>query len=180
MLVSGVHQSDSVFYIYICVYVCVYIYIYIYICIHTHTHTHIHSFSDSFPIQVITEYWVEFPVLYSRSLLIIYFIYNSVYLLIPNSQFIPPSYVSPLVSINLFSMSVSLFLFCFWVCLCECVCVCVCIWQIVGNSTCTNIFDVYKLFAKRCIIKVLVKEKYLEEIFHSPHALVRFTLTEKT
>ena len=32
-----------------------------------------------------TEYLVEFPVLYSRSLLIIYFIYSSVYMLIPNS-----------------------------------------------------------------------------------------------
>ena len=32
-----------------------------------------------------TEYWVELPVLYSRSLLIIYFIYSSVYLLIPKS-----------------------------------------------------------------------------------------------
>ena len=29
----------------------------------------------------ITEYWVEIPVLYSRSLLIIYFIYSSVYML---------------------------------------------------------------------------------------------------
>ena len=35
----------------------------------------IHSFSDYFLIQVITEYWVEFPVLY---LLVIYLIYNSV------------------------------------------------------------------------------------------------------
>ena len=39
---------------------------------HTHTHTHTH-----------TEYWVEFLVLYSRSLLIIYFIYSSEYMLIP-------------------------------------------------------------------------------------------------
>ena len=28
---------------------------------------HIHSFSDPFLIKVTTEYWVEFPVLYSRS-----------------------------------------------------------------------------------------------------------------
>ena len=59
-------------------------------CTHTHTHTHIHihyihSFSDSCPIQVITEYWVEFPVLYSRSLLIIYLVYTSLYVLIPTS-----------------------------------------------------------------------------------------------
>ena len=29
---------------------------------------------DSFPMQIITEYWVELPVLYNRSLLVIYFI----------------------------------------------------------------------------------------------------------
>ena len=58
---------------------------------YTHTHMYIYSFSDSFPIEVITEYWVEFPMLYSRSLLVIYFIYSSVYILIPNSQFIPTS-----------------------------------------------------------------------------------------
>ena len=33
----------------------------------------------------------EFPVLYSRSLLVIYVIYSSVYMLIPISQFTPPS-----------------------------------------------------------------------------------------
>ena len=31
-------------------------------------HTHIHSFLDSFPKQVITEYWVEWFVQFSRSL----------------------------------------------------------------------------------------------------------------
>ena len=54
--------------------VCVYIYIYTFI-----------ISSDSFPIQLITEYWVEFPELYSRSLWIIYFIHGSVYMLLPNS-----------------------------------------------------------------------------------------------
>ena len=57
LLVSVVQQSESA------VYVCVYL----------------HSFSDSFPIQVIIEYWVECSVpniLYSRSLLAIYFIYG--------------------------------------------------------------------------------------------------------
>ena len=39
-------------------------------------YTYMYPFSDSFPIEVITEYWVEFPVLYNRSLLIIYFMYN--------------------------------------------------------------------------------------------------------
>ena len=43
-----------------------------------------------FSHMVITEYWVESPVLHSRSLLVIYFVYSSLYLLIPNSQFILP------------------------------------------------------------------------------------------
>ena len=43
----------------------------------SYTYTHIY-FLDSFSISVITEYWVAFPVLYSRALLIIYFIYLSV------------------------------------------------------------------------------------------------------
>ena len=50
----------------------------------SYAYTYIHSFSISFPVQVITEYWVAFPVLCSRSLLIIYVIYSSVYMLIPN------------------------------------------------------------------------------------------------
>ena len=35
-------------------------------------------------------YWVEFPVLYNRSSLVTYFMYSSVYISIPFSQFIPP------------------------------------------------------------------------------------------
>ena len=54
---------------------------------------------------------VEFPVLYSRFSLVIYFIHVSVYMLIPNSQFIPPPFPH-LVSIRLLSTSVSLFLPC--------------------------------------------------------------------
>ena len=49
------------------------------------SYTCIRSFLDSFPIQVIIEYWGDFPVLHSRPLLLIYFIYSSVYMLIPNS-----------------------------------------------------------------------------------------------
>ena len=41
-----------------------------------------------------------------------FFIYNSVYLLIPNFYFIPRWSSLPLVTISLFSMSVSLFLLC--------------------------------------------------------------------
>ena len=62
----------------------------------SYTYTYIHSFLGSFPIYVITEYWVEFPVLYSRSLLVIYFIYSSVYMSIPISRFIPPPQSSEL------------------------------------------------------------------------------------
>ena len=40
-------------------------------------YTYIYSILDSFPIWVITEYWVEFPVQY-RSLLVICFMYSSV------------------------------------------------------------------------------------------------------
>ena len=50
----------------------------IYICI-TYIHIYIYNFSDSFPLQVITKYWTEFPVLYSRFLLDIYFINSSVW-----------------------------------------------------------------------------------------------------
>ena len=51
----------------------------------TNFYTYIYSLSDSFPLYVITRYWVEFRVLSSRSLLFVYFIYNSVYLFIPYS-----------------------------------------------------------------------------------------------
>jgi len=61
-----------------------------------YTHTYIHSFSDYFPIKVITEYWEEFPMLYRRFFLVIYFIYTSMYMLISNSQLIssPPVFPS--------------------------------------------------------------------------------------
>ena len=54
-----------------------------------------HSFLDPFLIQAILEYCVEFPVLYSRFLLVIYFIYIvyvffvCVYMATPISLFIP-------------------------------------------------------------------------------------------
>ena len=79
---------------------------------HIYIHIQIQLFfSDSFPIWVIIEYWREFPVLYSRSFLIIYFVFSYVYMLISNSEFIPLPVVA-LVTISLFSKSVSLFLVC--------------------------------------------------------------------
>ena len=79
-----------------------YIYIYIYI-----------LFQILSPYS-LSEYWVEFPFLYSRSLLVMYFIYGSVYMLILNSGYIPstPHNMSPLVTTSLFSKSLSLFPFC--------------------------------------------------------------------
>ena len=68
-------------------------------------------------LSVITEYWEEFPLLNSRSLLVSYFKYSSLYMAaipkipIPKSQSIPLP-PTPLVTINSFSKSVSLFLFC--------------------------------------------------------------------
>ena len=78
MLVSGVQKSNSV--------MCMCIFI-------------------LFQTLFQTEYWVEFSVLYSRSLLVSYFISSS--MLIPSSEFI-----LPLPHISLFSKSVSPFLFC--------------------------------------------------------------------
>ena len=46
----------------------------------SYTYTYIRSFLDSLPIEVITDYWVAFPVLYSRFLLVIYFIHSIVYI----------------------------------------------------------------------------------------------------
>ena len=59
----------------------------------------------------ITEYWTEFPVVHSRSLLVIYFIYSSIYMSVPISLFIPPP-LYLLVAVSLFSTSVNQFLFC--------------------------------------------------------------------
>ena len=50
------------------------------------------SLFDFLPIVVTTEFQVKFPVLYSRFSLVIYFIHSSVYMSIPNSQFIHPSF----------------------------------------------------------------------------------------
>ena len=51
--ISDVKQSNSVIY----------------------TYTYTYAFSDYFPILIIMEYWVEFLVLYSRSLLIVIYKY---------------------------------------------------------------------------------------------------------
>ena len=76
-------------YVYICM--CIYIYVYIYIC----------AFFTFFSIMVIIGYWIYFLIL-SKDLLFIYSLYNTLYLLIPNSQSIPPSPSSPLSGTSLF------------------------------------------------------------------------------
>ena len=75
--------------------------------------TWIPSFLDFFSPPFRSPESTEFPVLYSRFSLVIYFIHSSVFTAVQISQFIstltsPP----PLVTINLFSTSVSLFLLC--------------------------------------------------------------------
>ena len=50
----------------------------------SYTYTHTHSLSDSFPTWIITEYCVEFPVLYSRSPSVSHTVYHSVNMSIPN------------------------------------------------------------------------------------------------
>ena len=67
----------------------------------SYTHTQIHCFFKKsfliYRILHITEYWLEFSVLYSTSLLVLCLINHSVCVL--SSQFIPPpSHVSPWVN----------------------------------------------------------------------------------
>ena len=51
-------------------------------------HVYIYSpfFLDFLPVEVTTERWVEFPVVYSRYSLVIYFILNCVYMSIPKEK----------------------------------------------------------------------------------------------
>ena len=70
-----------------------------------------------FHIWAIKEYWAEFPVLYSWSLLVIYFKYSSVHMSIPNSQSVSFASSPFPGTINLFPKSMSLFVFCKQVCI---------------------------------------------------------------
>ena len=80
-LISAAQRNDSV--------VCVYI----------------HSFSFSFPSWFITGYQMQFPGLYSRTLLPIHSKCDSLHLLTPNSQPILPPLHAPLTTTSLFSVS---------------------------------------------------------------------------
>ena len=71
-------------------------------------HIHIPPLWCFLPFWVTTGHWVEFPELYSRFSLFVYFIHSisSVYVSITNSQYLPrPPF--PLLSIHLFSISLS-------------------------------------------------------------------------
>ena len=61
----------------------------------SHTYACIHSPSNALPIQAAKWHSAEFPVLYSRSLLVIHFKYSHMYLSIPNSATILSRHLSP-------------------------------------------------------------------------------------
>ena len=61
----------------------------------SHTCTCIHSPPNSPPIQAATWHWAEFPVLSSRSLLVLHVKYSSVSMSIPNSMTIPSPILAP-------------------------------------------------------------------------------------
>ena len=82
VLISAVQQSDSFIHIYT-------------------------SFLIFFSIMVYHRILSRVPVLYSKALLFIHPIYNSLHLLTPNSQSTPPHPPSSLASTSRFSMSVS-------------------------------------------------------------------------
>ena len=94
VIISGEPQKDLAIYIYVCVCVCVCVY----------------SASPKLPpIQAATQHSAEFPVLYSRSLLVIHFKYRGMNMFIPNSLTDPLPLLPPYTTtINSSSKSVSL------------------------------------------------------------------------
>ena len=97
-------------------------------------------------MQIITGCWVEFPGLYSRFLIVIYFIYSSAYMSISISQFISPPF-RVLVSLVLifvlcFGIFVLFIFFCWGMCACVyvyvCVYMCVCGWLSVSSLSCSR------------------------------------------
>ena len=89
-------HTYSVIHVY--TYILSYTYIYMYICIY------IYSFSHFLPLWFITGYWMQSPVLFSRTLFI-HSTCNSLYLLVTNFQSFPPPLSFPLwPTTSLFSM----------------------------------------------------------------------------
>ena len=64
----------------------------------SYKYTHILHFKNSFPLWFVPGDWIEFPVLYSRTLLFIHPRYSSLHLRIPNSQSILPLLLPLLLS----------------------------------------------------------------------------------
>ena len=77
------------------------------------SYTYIYIFPYSFPLWFITGYRIWLPGLYNRTLLFIHSIYNSLHLLIANSQSIPPPPPTPLVLSALQKLLLQLHLGCF-------------------------------------------------------------------
>ena len=92
-------------------YIHTYIYIYIYI--------YTFFFSYYLPSCSNSRDWIQFPVLYSRTSLLIHSKCNTLHLQTPNSQSLPSSPLSPLAATSLFSVSMNLFLCCRRVPLCH-------------------------------------------------------------
>ena len=105
--------------VYIYIYIYIYIYVYIYIQIDRQTYTHTFPFLYYLPSWSIPRDWIQFPVLYSRTSMLIHSKCNSLYLPTPNSLSIPLAPLSLLTTTSLFSMSLSLFLFCSSVLFCH-------------------------------------------------------------
>ena len=78
----------------------------------TQPYIYVYSFSKSLPhtSSKLPHNWAEFPVLYSRFLLVTHYKYRRVYMLIPNSLTISSPFFFPITTVTSFSKSVSTFL----------------------------------------------------------------------
>ena len=113
----------------------------------TQLYIYTHSFPSYYlPSCSIPRDWMEFPVLYSRILLLIHSKYNSLHLPTPISVSIPLSSPSPLATKSLFSMSVNLFLF-------------VCLFELFTAKPYSC--SIYPL---KCLKTLLLKPKFIRNI----------------
>ena len=127
---------------------------------------HKYTFLYSFPLLFITGYWIEFPVLYSRTLLLIHSIYNSLHLLIPKSQYSPLQPSFPL-------STTSLFVLCLWVCFCfidKFICVVSFRWHILLMTVLTSVLqeDIlwYRNVSRESFLKRLFSQNLLEHFLY--------------
>ena len=82
--------------------------------------TYITSLSDSLPRQVMTRYWVDFPVLYTWALLPAYLTHSPADGSLFTTWFIPPARHFPFGNQTLVSKPLRLFLFCKFFCIIFC------------------------------------------------------------